>query len=68
MARHLVLLRRIWDGHRVGAFLDARAAGGPGRFRPGLTVEVWVALLLYGGAVMDDLRWFGCRGAGCRRG
>ena len=60
----LVLLRRIWDQYRIGAFLDARAAGIPGRFRSGLMVEVWVALLLYGGAVMDDLHWF--RGRGVR--
>ena len=60
----LVLLRRIWDQYRVGAFLDARAAAIPGRFRSGLMVEVWVALLLYGGAVMDGLHWF--RGRGVR--
>ena len=60
----LVLLRRIWDQYGVGAFRDARAAGFPGRFRSGLRVEVWVALLLYGSAVMDDLHWF--RGRGVR--
>ena len=58
----LVLLRRIWDRYRVGGFLDARASAIPGRFRSALMVEVWVALLLYGGAVMDDLGWFGGRG------
>jgi len=58
----LVLFRRMWDRFHVGAFLDARAAEVPGRFRSGLMVEVWVALLVYGGAVMDDLRWFGGRG------
>ncbi len=58
----LVLLRRIWDQYRVGTILDAQTASIPGRFRPALMVEVWVALLLYGGAVMHDLRWFGGRG------
>ena len=54
----LVLLRRIWDSDRVGAFLDARGQGSGvrGRFRSGLMVEVWVVLLLYGGAVMDELK------------
>ena len=52
----LVLLRRIWDQYRVGTILDAQTASIPGRFRPALMVEVWVALLLYGGAVMHDLR------------
>lgn len=51
----LVLVRRLWDALGLGARIDARSAGVPGRYRSSLMVEVWVALLLYGGGVMDDL-------------
>jgi hypothetical protein len=58
----LILLRRLWDSLRLGRFLDRRGAGLPGRYRPSLMVEVWVALLLYGGGVMDELRLLEARG------
>lgn len=58
----LVLLRRAWDSLGIGAWLDGRTAGLAGRYRPSLMVELWVALLLYGGGHMDDLRLFGRRG------
>lgn len=35
-----------------------------GRFRSSLMVESWVALLVYGGSVLDDLLWFRTPGVG----
>jgi hypothetical protein len=58
----LLLLRRLWDALDVGRWLDAEGRSLPGRYRPSLMVEVWTALLLYGGGWMDDLGWFGRRG------
>lgn len=58
----LVLLRRAWDQLGVGRWLDARTATLPGRYRPSLMVELWIALLLYGGGWMDDLALLGSRG------
>lgn len=58
----LVLIRRLWDGLGLGAQLDARGSWLGGRFRPSLMVEVWVALLLYGGSCMDHLPLLGRRG------
>ena len=58
----LVLLRCLWDTLEVGRWLDARARSLPGHYRPSLMVEVWTALLLYGGGWMDDLAWFQRRG------
>jgi hypothetical protein len=51
----LVLVRRLWDQVGVGRWIDARTTALGGRFRPSLMVEVWVALLFFGGGVMDDL-------------
>jgi len=51
----LVLLRRVWDGLDLGRWLDREAAGLGGFYRPSLMVELWVALLLYGGERLDDL-------------
>lgn len=61
----LVLLRRTWDTLGLGPWLDRRAAGLRGTYRPSLMVELWVALLLYGGGWMDDL--FLLRSRGVRR-
>lgn len=58
----LLLLRRLWDTLDLGRWLDARTRSLPGRYRPSLMVEVWTALLFYGGGWMDDLGWFGRRG------
>jgi hypothetical protein len=52
----LVLLRRVWDALGTGKWLNDRSREMGGRYRPSLMVELWVALLLYGGACMDDLR------------
>lgn len=51
----LLLLRRLWDTLHLGSWIDRRTAHVPGHFRPSLMIELWVALLLYGGGVMDDL-------------
>lgn len=58
----LVLLRRVWDVFGIGQWLDAETRRLPGVYRPSLLVEVWVALLLYGGGAMDHLRLLGSRG------
>ncbi len=51
----LVVVRRLWDALGLGRWIDDRTGNVPGRYRPSLMVELWVALLLYGGGVMDDL-------------
>lgn len=51
----LVLLRRLWDRLSLGALLDRQATDLSGHYRPSLMVEVWTALLFYGGGVLDDL-------------
>jgi len=52
----LVLLCRLWDQLGLGRRLDEKGCGVPGVYRPSLLVEVWVALLFYGGRWLDDLR------------
>jgi len=61
-AAGLLALRSLWDRLELGAWLDRRCSEVPGRFRPSLMVEMWVALLFYGGGWMADLEWFGRRG------
>ena len=51
----LIAVRRLWDALGLGRWIDGRTGEVPGRYRPSLMVELWVALLLYGGGVMDDL-------------
>ena len=46
----LVLLRKLFD-----RLIDGRTNEEKGFYRPGLMTEVWIALLLYGGGVIDDL-------------
>ena len=58
----LVVLRRLWDRWEVGSWLDRRAAGVAGHYRPSLMVEAWAALLFYGGGWMDDLALLAARG------
>lgn len=58
----LVLLRQVWDAMDIGRWLDRRTLELPGHYRPSLLVEAWVALLFYGGGVMDDLRLLERRG------
>ncbi|MGH7558399.1 MAG: transposase [Gemmatimonadota bacterium] len=54
-AAGLVVFRRLWDHLGVGSWLDREASAVGGWYRPSLMVEVWVALLLYGGERLDDL-------------
>lgn len=51
----LVLVRKLFDRLGLAGWIDTRAGKEKGFFRPSLMVEAWVALLLYGGGVMDDL-------------
>ena len=45
----LLTLRALWDRLDLGNWLDDRLSDLPGRFRPSLMIELWVALLWYGG-------------------
>lgn len=58
----LLLVRRLWDRLGLGVRIDQQSAWLPGVFRPSLMVEMWIALLLYGGGRMDDLRLLAGRG------
>jgi hypothetical protein len=58
----LLLLRRLWDQLGLGRTIDESVRGMPGAYRPSLFVEIWVALLFYGGVWLDDLRRFRSRG------
>ena len=42
-------------GFGLAGWIDGRANKEKGSYRPGLMIEVWIALLLYGGGVIDDL-------------
>jgi hypothetical protein len=58
----LLLLRQLWDRLQLGARIDQRTAAVDRRYRSALFIEVWLALLLYGGGVLDDLQRFAARG------
>lgn len=49
--------RRRWDRLVPGRWLGARTTELSGESRPSLMVELWNALLFYGGGWLDDLRW-----------
>ena len=51
----LVVVRKLFDRLGLAGWIDGRAEEEKGFFRPGLMAEVWIVLLLYGGAWMDDL-------------
>lgn len=53
----LIALRHLWDRLDLGRWLRARTAGLPGHYGSALMVELWIALLVYGGGWLDDLRW-----------
>ena len=61
-AAGLVQLRSLVDELKLGAWLDGMAVGGQERYRMSLMVEMWCALLLYGGSHMDHLEWVEARG------
>ena len=50
-----MLVRKLFDRFGLAGWLDCRAKGEKGFFRPSLMTEAWIGLLLYGGRVMDDL-------------
>jgi len=52
----LVALRQLWDRLDLGRWLRTRTSRLPGHYRPELMVEVWTALLVYGGGWLDDLK------------
>ncbi|HZD03336.1 MAG TPA: transposase [Longimicrobiales bacterium] len=58
----LLVLRRLWDRLRIGRWLDERASGLGGHFRASLMVELWIAVLWYGGGWLEDLRPLSRRG------
>jgi hypothetical protein len=58
----LLLFRQLWDRLHLGARIDAHTAVVDRRYRSSLFIEVWIALLLYGGGVLDDLQRFAARG------
>jgi len=58
----LLLLRQLWDRLHLGARLDAHTGVVDRRYRSSLFIEVWLALVLYGGGVLDDLHRFAARG------
>lgn len=58
----LVLVRQLWDRLQLGARIDRRTAAVDRRYRSSLFVEVWLAVLLYGGGVLDDLPRLAARG------
>ena len=58
----LVLVRKLFDRFGLAGWIDGRAKKEKGFFRPGLMTEVWIALLLYGGGVIDDLPLLDRRG------
>lgn len=57
----LVLLRKLWDRLDLGHWIDTKVKLA-GAYRPSLMVELWVALLFYGGGHMDHLPWLKHRG------
>lgn len=60
----LLLVRQLWDRLQLGARIDRRTADVDRRYRSSLFIEVWIALLLYGGDVLDDLHQFAARDVG----
>lgn len=58
----LLLVRRLWDQLGLGARIDDAVDDSRSDYRASLHIEVWVALLLYGGSVMTDLARVATRG------
>jgi hypothetical protein len=58
----LLLLRQLWDRLQLGARIDAHTGAVDQRYRSSLLIEVWIAVLLYGGGVLDDLPRLAARG------
>lgn len=58
----LLLLRKLWDQMELGEWIDRQVQGIGGHYRPSLMVELWIALVFYGGRCLDDLPRLGARG------
>lgn len=58
----LLLVRKLWDQLELGSWIDREAHKVGGWYRSSLMVELWVALVLYGGRCVDDLPRLGARG------
>ncbi|MGH7646190.1 MAG: IS1380 family transposase [Gemmatimonadales bacterium] len=58
----LLLVRQLWDRLQLGARIDRRTAVVDRRYRSSLFIESWIALLLYGGGVLDDVPRLAARG------
>ena len=50
----LVVVRKLFGRFALTGWIDCRARNEKGFFRPFLTTEAWIVLLLCGGRVMDD--------------
>lgn len=61
-AAGLLLIRQLWDRLALGPWIDRQTDGIAGRYRSSRLIEVWIALLIYGGEAMDDLARFAGRG------
>ncbi len=61
-AAGLLLIRQLWDRLSLGPWIDQQTDGMAGRYRSSRLIEIWIALLIYGGEVMDDLARFAGRG------
>ena len=57
-----MLVRKLFDRFGLAGWIDGRTEKEKGFFRPGLMTEVWIALQLYGGGVMDNLPLLDRRG------
>lgn len=58
----LLLARKAWDHLGLGSWIDQQAQKVGGWYRTSLMVELWVALVLYGGRCIDDLPRLDTRG------
>lgn len=58
----MTLLRRLWDRLDLGTWIDEEAGEVGGLYRPSLMVELWIALLWFGGGWMSDLKLLAARG------
>jgi hypothetical protein len=56
----LLLLRRLWDTLNLGEKIDSVSTGG--RYCSSLLIEIWIALLWYGGTYLDDIKLIAARG------
>lgn len=58
----LAPFRALWDRLELGTHLNNVLGWVPGRYRPALHIEQWLAMLVYGGTHMDHLPLLEARG------